>query len=215
MVTHIISYSGVVKTVLGVLQLEYGSEFLPWPNKLIGIEGTLQRPPYTWGMWREFVEGLDKSKGKNEVFAVLALEAKGEERSYRYIGHTGLHGIDHQHKFATTGSILGPLGQNKGHGTEAKLLTQEHGYCTLGLRKLTSTVKAWNARSLAHLLKTGYRIVGRYKQHHFHDGAYVDEILLECFREDWEPIWERYKKTKELPTLTQKQRALVEKETKK
>ncbi len=208
---HIIAYNGV-KTSLALLQEEYGSIYLPWPNLRTGIEGTRQRPPYSQAMWTEWVQGLDKKKGIDEVFAVLT-HAPGRKK-YRYIGHMGLRSISLPSGIATSGSILGDVtAQGKGHGTEAKLLLLYHAFMVLGLRKVTSVVTGFNARSLGHLIKCGYQIVGRDKKHIFHEGAFIDQIRIEVFREDWEPIWNRYQKTRTLPSLTTKQRALVKKET--
>ncbi len=207
---HIIAYEGLVNVSLGLMQEEYIPTYLPWINRRIGIDGTLQRPPYSLASGIEWVRGLDAQKGKNEVFAILLHRGTGKRRSYQYIGHTGMHGINWQHGFATTGSIIDPdNGQGRGYGTEAKLLLQYHAFMVLGLRKLTSTVKVFNGGSLGHLLKCGYRIVGRHKKHHFHEGRFVDEVFLEVFRDEWWPIWERYQKRKTLPKLSKTERALV------
>lgn len=210
MTRHIITYEGI-NVCLAVMQEAYIPIFAPWPNRRIGIEGTMQRPPYTIESGKEFVRGLEKSKGVNEVFAVLARTRSG---GYRYIGHTGVHGIRWPAGIASTGSVFGaPHSRGKGYGTEAKLLLLYHAFMVLGVRKMESSVKAFNAQSLGHLIKCGYSIVGRKKEHVLHEGAFVDEILLEAFRSDWQPIWQRYKETKTLPALTKAQRALVEKVT--
>ena len=196
------------------MQEEYMKAYIQWPNKRIGIDGTLQRPPYSLAMGQEWVRALDSKKGQDEVFAILLHDDTGKERRYRYVGHTGLHRIHFPDAWASTGSVIGdPKGREGGTGTEAKLLLQKHAFKVLGVRKLVSNVKGWNAPSLGHLIKCGYKIVGRYSKHIFHEGTFVDEILLECFREDWEPIWQKYEETKTLPKLTAKQRALVSKQT--
>jgi RimJ/RimL family protein N-acetyltransferase len=207
---HLIAYEGRAKVSLGIMQEEYIPLCAAWINRRVGIEGTLQRAPYYVEDGKEWVRSLGKQRGKDEVFAVLL---KGK-RKYRYIGHTGIHHIQWPDGRATTGSIFGAeKSQGRGYGTEAKLLLLYHAFMVLGIRKMESSVKAFNAQSLGHLLKCGYRIVGRKKRHCFHEGSYVDEVLVEAFREDWEPIWDRYRKAGELPKLTQTQRALVRKET--
>jgi len=213
MVTHIIAYEGRLLS-LALMQKGYGPEYLPWPNERTRVNGTSQRPPYSLQDFEEWVDRLQKDKGHNEVFAVLVHEGTSENRTYRYIGNVGIHDITWPGAFGETGSILGAPGvHGKGYGTEAKLLIQYHAFNVLGLRKLCSSVKAFNAASLGHLLKCGYRIVGRHKAHDFHEGSFVDVILLECFREDWEPIWDAYTGTKTVPRLSAKQRKRVQKET--
>ena len=210
---HYIAYPGLAKISLGLLQENYGPEFLEWVNKRTDIHGTLQRPPYTLTHWSGWVKSLDGSRGKNEVFAVLEHVGTKKKPAYRHIGHMGVHHISWPDGCAETGSILGaPNVRGGGHGTEAKLLLLHHCFHVLGLRKLTSSVKAFNGNSLGHLIKCGYRICGRRTKQVFHEGAFVDEILLELHLEDFEPVWEKYQKTKKIPHLTDVQRALVKKE---
>ena len=210
---HTIAYEGKVGVALALMQEQYVPLFMPWVNWRIGVEGTLQRPPYSLAMGVEWVRELDKSKGQHEVFAILSRTLKGRKTSYEYVGHMGMHHVQWPHGCASTGSLIGAKGaQGRGLGTEAKLLILYHAFMILGLRKLTSTVKAFNAPSMAHLIKCGYRPVGRYHQHHLHEGAFVDEILFEVFRDDWEPIWQRYQETAALPRLTNAQRRLIETE---
>ncbi len=210
---HVIVYEGLTSIAFAVMQEEYAEQFAPWINEWHGVNGTTLRPPYSVQSGKEWIRSLDKEKGRNEVFAVLKREPQRKRQRYTFIGHTGLHGITWPEGFAITGSVLGPLGQGKGYGTEAKLLLLYHAFRVLGLRKVTSSVKGWNAQSLGHLVKCGYRICGRFRKQRYSRGEYVDEILLETFREDWEPIWEEYQRTRTLPRLTPEQRALVQKET--
>lgn len=213
MTDHVIIYEGVHMS-LALIQKAYGPEYIAWPNQRTNVHGTLQRGPYWPEDFDEWIDRLRKDKGKNEAFAVLVHEGESSERTYRYIGNMGIHGITWPSGCATTGSILGgDSARGKGYGTEAKLWTQYHAFMVLGLRKLNSEVKAFNADSLGHLLKCGYYVIGRKKAHDFHEGGFVDTILLECFREDWEPIWEAYRSSNELPKLTDEQRKLVRRET--
>ncbi len=213
MTDHFIIYEGI-RISLALIQKTYGSEYILWPNRRIDISGTLQRGPYWPEDFDEWVDRLRKDKGKNEAFAVLVHGGELSTRTYRYIGHMGIHSISWPSGYATTGSVLGgDDARGKGYGTEAKLWTQYHAFMVLGLRKLSSEVKAFNAGSLGHLLKCGYRIIGRRKAHDFHEGSFVDTIILECFREDWESIWNEYRSSEKLPKLSEAQRRLVRRET--
>ncbi len=211
---HIITYEGLCKVSLGVMLEDYVPLYLPWVNKRIGIEGTLLRPPYTEQAGREWVRSFSGLNGSQEVFAVLLHGKQRKKMPYRYVGHMGIHDINLRNGFATTGSVIGdPRGRTGGCGTEAKLLLMYHAFKVLGLRKLISGAKYWNGASMGHLIKCGYKVVGRYHRHHLHEGKHIDECLLEVFREDWEPIWQQYQETKQLPKLTLEQRELVKKET--
>jgi RimJ/RimL family protein N-acetyltransferase len=204
-VKHIIAYEGN-HVALGLMQEAYVPLYLPWINKRTGIEGTLQRPPMSHAVGVEWIRSLDTQKGKNEVFAVLMHKGK----SYEYAGHMAVHDIKWPDGVGKTGSIIGHrAARGRGIGTEAKLLLLYHAFEILGLRKIVSDVKTFNGQSLGHLLKCGYRPVGRYRKHVFHEGRFVDEILLEIFRDDWYSVWKAYQKTKALPKLSSKDRAWV------
>jgi RimJ/RimL family protein N-acetyltransferase len=213
MIQHLIAYEGKFVS-LAVMQEEYIHLFAPWPNRRIGVEGTLQRPPYSIERGLEWVRSLDGKRGVHEVFAILVHVETEHGREYLYVGHTGLHNITWPDARCTSGSVIGhPEGRMNGYGTEAKLLLLYHAFMVLGLRKVCSEVKAFNAASLGHLLKCGYQVYGRDPQQIFHEGEYVDEFMLGVFRKDWEPIWQKYQKTGKLPKLTKRQRAYVSKET--
>jgi RimJ/RimL family protein N-acetyltransferase len=212
---HIIAYEGV-GTSLGIMQKEYIPLYIPWVNRRIGIEGTLQRPPYMLEHGDEFVKRVSEGKGTNETFAILRHEEGVEKPSYRYVGHTGLYRMEWPQGRATTGSmIVMPDSRGKGCGTEAKLQLLYHGFYVVGLRKISSRVKAFNAASMGHLLKCGYQVIGREPKHEFHEGEFIDEVLFCVFREQFEPIWAEYKETKTLPKLTPEQRDLITKEINK
>ena len=207
---HVIAYEGLVSVSLGLVQKEYGSLYVPVANRRTGIEGTMQRAPYSFDDFEAFLKHLQESKGKQESFALLRFEERSGTREYSYIGHTSIGEIKWPHAVGTTGTVMSDVGsQGKGHGTEAKLLLQYHAFRILGLRNLCSKVKSWNGRSLGHLLKCGYRIVGQYEKTVFDDGKYVDEVLLQCGRDAWEQVWEVYQQTRTLPTLNDEQRAQI------
>lgn len=215
MTSHYIAYEGS-RIALAAMQREYIPLFMPHANNLLITRGTLMRPPFTLEDEYAFYDRICKKNGTDEIFAILYRENPDDSSTYRYIGHTGLHRISWPDATATTGSIIIDTSlHGKGCGTEAKLLLLHHAFFVRGLRKVCSEVKAFNGNSWGHLLKCGYKAIGRRRAHHFHEGAYVDDILFEVFREDFEPISHMYKETGELPSLTQKQRKTLKKETRR
>ena len=202
---HVIVYCGEHLS-LGLMQREYVPLMMSGVNDLEVTRGILLRPPIATATEYEWIEELAK-KQNEQVFAILLHEPNS---TYRYIGHTGLHQITWPDGFAKTGSVILDRGAHgKGYGTEAKLLLLYHAFFVKGLRKVTSDVKAFNGHSLGHLIKCGYQIVGRHKNHHFDQGTYVDSIMLEVFRSDFEPIWRKYQESKTLPRLTPEQKKLM------
>ncbi|MDB5237476.1 MAG: GCN5-related N-acetyltransferase [Parcubacteria group bacterium] len=209
MTSHYIAY-GTSKVVLAAMQREYIPHFIPFANDLSIVQGTLMTPPFTIEDEYAWYDRISKKNPANEIFAILYRGSDSEPDEYRYIGHTGLHQIRWPGATAHTGSVIIDKSlHGKGCGTEAKLLLLHHAFYVKGLRKVRSEVKAFNGNSWGHLLKCGYKVIGRDTDFHFHDGSYVDEILLSVSREDFEPIWEEYKSTGLLPTLTEAQKKLI------
>ncbi len=135
----------------------------------------------------EWFGNLHKEKPNNIVLAIV-VEGKT-------IGTMGLHGISWKDRTATTGALIGEKEYwNKGYGSEAKMLLLNYAFNTLNLRKISSSVIAFNKRSYNYSLKCGYKKEGRLKKHHFSHGKYWDEILLAVFVEDWLPLWKQFAK---------------------
>ena len=140
--------------------------------------------PMTEGGEREWVEGLAKKSDKD---IVLVIEVKGST--------IGIHRINWQSRVGTTGAVIGEKEYwNNGYGTDAKMAVLDYAFNTLNLRKISSSVKAFNKRSLAYSLHCGYKVEGRLRRQHFALGKYWDEVVLGVFRDEWLPHWERYRK---------------------
>ena len=210
---HFIVHHGLLHVSLGAMQREYIPLFMPGVNDPVVSRGTTLRPPIT--IEREYV-WHDSDKGGDIIFAILLHERNKEDNiiGYRYIGHTGLHNITYPDGHATSGTIIADKSCfGKGYGTEAKLLLLYEAFRNRGLRKVCSHVKAFNSNSWGHLLACGFREVGRRKAHHFYDGGFIDDIGLEIFRDDWEPLWVLYREKQILPKLAECQRELLRKES--
>lgn len=145
------------------------------------------RTPMSYEKENEWVEKLYKDD-KNFVFGI-------ETKEGELIGNMGLHGVDYPSGVGTTGAIIGNKDfWGQGYGTEAKMLLLHYAFDTLNLRKVCSQVFAFNERSINYSKKCGYREEGRMRQHQFRNGEYHDIVLLAVFREDFAPIWEKFKK---------------------
>ncbi len=129
------------------------------------------------------------SDNKNIVLAI-------ETREGELIGSMGIHGINWADRICTTGAIIGEKKYwGKGFGTDAKMHLLNYIFNTLNLRKVYSSAIAFNKRSQQYSLHCGYKIEGLKKKHIFKKGKYWDSIELCLFKEDWLPIWKKYKKT--------------------
>lgn len=165
------------------------SQITRWINRQDVQQHLLAFQPCTLEAEQAWYERMS-GHADNQRNYVFFLETK-EDR--RLIGTMGIHGINHRCGHATTGAMLGdPEAQGRGYGTDAKMHLLRWGFNTLNLRKVCSNVLASNPRSLRYLEKTGYRVVGTRSAHALVNGMFVDEHILEVFREDFEPLWERY-----------------------
>lgn len=130
--------------------------------------------------------------GSDDKNIVLAIETK----EGRLIGSMGIHGINWRDRVATTGALIGEKDYwGKGYGTDAKMVLLHYAFNTLNLHKICSAVIVYNKRSLQYSLHCGYRIEGKRRKHIFKKGKYWDLIELGLSREEWLPIWRRYKRT--------------------
>lgn len=193
---------------LGPVLKEHVPFITRWANDPVATAGVLLTPPVLRETEEEWFEGLKKRKDTDVLFSVYVRDGE----TWKFVGTTGIHRITWPDARGSSGTLIGDTSvHGSGCGTEAKLWLLHHAFRVLGLRKVTSEVKEFNGNSLGHLLRCGYQIVGRRRKQHFHDGAYVDEVLLEIFREEFEPLWDAYRAQQRLPQLTDELRAVVTK----
>ena len=135
---------------------------------------------------------MGKKKDTSLSFAIVLRE--GDEM----IGVTSTRNIDHRQGTAVGGILIGRKDLwGNGVGTEATMLSLYYAFTTLNLRKVCSSVYAFNERSIAYQKKCGFREEGRLIRQHRHEFDWVDEILLAVFAEDFQPLWEKF--AKDLP----------------
>jgi RimJ/RimL family protein N-acetyltransferase len=126
-------------------------------------------------------EWLDRiAKDPNEIFWVVEHEGTA-------VGATGIHAINWQDGYGTTGTVIGDKAVwGRGIGSELMKLRARWAFTQLPLRKLKSTYYEGNEASGKAQAAAGYREVGRWHADRFIDGAWRDAILTELLREDWE-----------------------------
>ena len=103
------------------------------------------------------------------------------------IGTVTLRHIDLFNGTAETGSgLFDAAHRGKGIGTEAKHLLLRFAFETLGLHAISATVFAGNTRSAAALRKQGYRLAGRLTADVHRRGQFMDTLVFDLLRPDWE-----------------------------
>lgn len=206
---HYVVYTSPNRLVaLGAMKREYIELLMPWLNDPVVTAGVMLTPPVRLEDELAWYDRLGERR--DEIFAILSRTSVEDE--FEYVGHTGLHRITWPEARATTGTIIGhPGARGRGVGKEAKMLLLHHAFQRVGLRKVMSEVKAFNLPSIGHLVACGYEVVGVRKKHDFHEGRFVDQVLLEVHREAFELLWRDYRDSKRAPSLTKKQRARIQK----
>ncbi len=143
--------------------------------------------PTTLTQESEWLKTLGQSK-ENVVLGIELIDGP-------LIGSMGLHRISWINRTATSGALIGEVAhQGQGYGTEAKMLLLEYAFNTLNLRKVCSTVLAFNGRSQRYNEKCGYVVEGVQRAQIFRNGAYHDLIFMAVFQEDWLRLWEEYRR---------------------
>jgi len=109
-----------------------------------------------------------------------------ERATWRPIGNTGLHGIDHRHKTAEFGILIGePECRGKGYGSETARLILDYGFTALGLHNILLRVFEYNLAGRRAYEKAGFRACGRRRQCRFMGGRLWDEISMECLASEF------------------------------
>jgi diamine N-acetyltransferase len=104
-----------------------------------------------------------------------------ERASWQAVGTTYLTDIDHRHRSAEFGVLIGEaIWRGKGYGTETASLMLDYAFTALGLHSIMLTVYAFNLAGRRAYEKAGFREVGRRRQSHWMGGQYWDEIIMVC-----------------------------------
>jgi RimJ/RimL family protein N-acetyltransferase len=104
-----------------------------------------------------------------------------ERLSWRAVGMTYLTDIDHRHRSAEFGVLIGAATcRGQGYGTETARLMLDFAFTALGLHSVMLTVYAFNLAGRRAYEKAGFREVGRRRQSHWMAGQYWDEIIMDC-----------------------------------
>jgi RimJ/RimL family protein N-acetyltransferase len=96
------------------------------------------------------------------------------------IGFIQLVRMDPVHRHAELGVALDEPHRAQGHGTRAIRLLEGHARRVFNLRKVTLRVLANNAAAIRAYERLGYRRVGTFEAHFYHDGHFHDVVAMEA-----------------------------------
>jgi diamine N-acetyltransferase len=104
-----------------------------------------------------------------------------ERATWRPVGTSALHGIDHRNRLATFGIFIGEAdARGKGYGTEATRLTLDYAFAALGLHNVMLTVAEFNLAGRRAYERAGFRELGRRRQCRWLAGQLWDDIYMDC-----------------------------------
>lgn len=130
--------------------------------------------PMTWEAEEAWYEGIAKASGSVH-FTIY------ERATLRPIGTTALHDVDHFHRTAEFGLMIGERDcWGRGYGTETARLMLEHGFTNLNLHNIGLRVFSTNARALGAYARAGFQECGRRRECLRPGGTVCDEIFMEC-----------------------------------
>jgi RimJ/RimL family protein N-acetyltransferase len=109
-----------------------------------------------------------------------------ERSTWRAIGTTALHGIDHRHRTGEFGILIGETdARGRGFGTEAARLMLDYSFTALGLHNVMLRVHAYNLAGLRAYQKAGFREFGRRREAILMSGRLWDVVYMECLASEF------------------------------
>ncbi|MGH2533483.1 MAG: GNAT family N-acetyltransferase [Thermomicrobiales bacterium] len=132
-------------------------------------------PPAPMSMESEEAWYESRNKPNEATFTIY------ERATWRPIGNTALHGIDHRNRSAGFGIMIGEADcRGKGYGTEVTCLMLDFAFTALGLHNVMLTVFEFNYAGQRAYAKAGFREFGRRRQARSMGGQLWDEIYMDC-----------------------------------
>lgn len=116
-----------------------------------------------------------------------------ERAMMRPIGNTGLHQIDHVHRIAEFGIVIGEKDcWGKGYGTETATLMLDYAFTGLGLHNVMLRAYSFNERGIRAYTRAGFREIGRRRPAHRLGGRAYDIVLMDCLATEFQsPVLHR------------------------
>lgn len=116
-----------------------------------------------------------------------------ERPALRPIGIVGIGEINHSHRTAAFGIVVGEKScWGKGYGTEATRLALDYAFTGLGMHNVWLTVQSFNERAIRAYTRAGFRVIGRWRESRRLGGRVYDTIYMDCLATEFEsPVLHR------------------------
>ena len=172
-------------------------------KKIVGVRIYLS--PINSDDYLKYVEWLNNyeiAKGVNHVTKVLSIEserkwlenATNEEYIFAIInkendtllGNISLMKIHEINRTAELGIFIGDENYlSRGYGSEAIMLLLDYAFNYVNLNNIMLRVFDYNKRAIKAYEKCGFNTFGIWKNCHYFDGKYSDEIFMYILKEDF------------------------------
>jgi len=167
------------RVALRPLERSDAPSLVRWLNDPEVREGLATFQPLTLEAEHAFLETLTRAQDR----VVLGIV---ERSTGSLVGACGLDTIFWKDRRAVFGIFVGEKSRwGQGLGREATELVLDHAFGTLGLNRVELHVYAYNARAIRTYRAVGFVHEGTLREHHFHDGRFVDSLAMSVLREDW------------------------------
>jgi RimJ/RimL family protein N-acetyltransferase len=178
----IINFSGDL-VALGPLRRESLPLFLRWINDFeVTRTLALALRTVTWESelaWFEQASGPPPGRSSAPPASVRFMVY--EKATLRPVGNTELFNIDHEHRRAEFGIMLGEKDcWGKGYGTETARLMLDYGFTALGLHNIMLSAYSFNERGLRAYRRAGFREIGRRREAQWLGGRAFDIVYMDC-----------------------------------
>ena len=159
-------------------QMEDATAMATWFEDLEVTRFIKLRNPPSADAEREFLDRIGRDP--DAVFWAV-------EHNDHLVGATSIVRIDWRNGFGTTGTVIGDKSAwGKGLARELMQMRAAYAFTQLPLRKLKSGYLEGNLASARAQKAAGYREVGRWHNDRFIDGKWVDHVLTELLKQEWE-----------------------------
>ncbi len=177
----LLNFSGE-KVALGPHRRELLPLYLKWVNDFeVTRTLTLGMRPNTWEQEDAWYLGPGQGSARNVAFTIY------ERTTVRPMGSTALHQIDHAHRTAEFGILIGEKDcWGKGYGTETARLMLEYGFTALGLHNIMLRAYSYNERGIRAYTRAGFKLIGRRREARRFAGRAYDDVFMDCLATEFQ-----------------------------
>jgi RimJ/RimL family protein N-acetyltransferase len=112
------------------------------------------------------------------------LDLAVEDEQTRLVGEVVLNEVDAANRACNFRILLGPVGRDRGLGTEATRLVLSHAFGVLGLHRVELEYYAFNPRAARVYEKAGFQVEGTRRDALIWEGEWVDAVVMSVLATD-------------------------------